>query len=80
MHSTALLVAALVGVATSATTNTNLQTTFPKPSTTTNLAAVRTIAAGQSFDGGMLQWDRSREFSSYSLLKHHLSIVDASLL
>lgn len=43
----------------SATTNTNLQTTFPTPSGTTNLPAVRTIAAGATFDGGMYQWDRS---------------------
>lgn len=42
-----------------AQTNTNLQTTFPSATATTNLAAVRTIAAGQSFDGGMRQWDRS---------------------
>jgi hypothetical protein len=59
MHSKALLVASLVGLATSATTNTNLQTTFPSASGTTNLAAVKTIAAGASFDGEMKQWDRS---------------------
>ncbi|KAF2248019.1 polysaccharide lyase family 3 protein [Trematosphaeria pertusa] len=59
MHSQALFVASLVGLAASATTNTNLQTSFPTPSSTTNLAAVKTIAAGQSFDGGMMQWDRN---------------------
>ncbi|OCL10340.1 polysaccharide lyase family 3 protein [Glonium stellatum] len=36
-----------------------LQTTFPTSSRTTNLAAVKTIAAGATFDGGMKQWDRS---------------------
>ncbi|KAK4451237.1 pectate lyase [Podospora aff. communis PSN243] len=35
------------------------QRTFPNPSGTTNLPSVRTIAAGQSFDGGMRQWDRN---------------------
>ncbi|KAK0633912.1 pectate lyase [Immersiella caudata] len=35
------------------------QTNFPVPSATTNLPAVRTIPAGQSFDGSMRQWDRS---------------------
>ncbi|KAF2793884.1 polysaccharide lyase family 3 protein [Melanomma pulvis-pyrius CBS 109.77] len=59
MYFKALLVSSLVGLAASATTNTNLQTTFPAASGTTNLAAVKTIAAGQSFDGGMKQWDRS---------------------
>ncbi|KAH8881888.1 pectate lyase [Thozetella sp. PMI_491] len=48
-----------VAVASAATTNTNLQTSFPKSSGTTNLAAVRTLAAGEKLDGGMLQWDRS---------------------
>lgn len=66
MHSKALLVSSLVSLAASATTNTNLQTTFPAASGTTNLAAVKTIAAGQSFDGGMKQWDRSRESSFFS--------------
>lgn len=42
-----------------AATNTNLQTAFPASSGTTALAAVKTIAAGQSFDGSMKQWDRS---------------------
>ena len=49
-----LLSAALVA----GQTNTNLQTKFPTATTTTGLAAVRTIAAGQSFDGKMIQWDR----------------------
>jgi hypothetical protein len=48
-----------------AVTNTALQTTFPKASGTTNLAAVKTIAAKASFDGEMKQWDRSRTFSLY---------------
>ncbi|OHW92166.1 pectate lyase [Colletotrichum incanum] len=39
--------------------NTELQTTFPTPKGSQNLAAVKTIAAGQSFDGGMQLWDRS---------------------
>lgn len=66
MHSLAILAAYLAAHA-SAQTNTNLQTTFPKASGTTNLAAVRTIAAGQTFDGGLKQWDRSRK-SIYVLL------------
>lgn len=36
-----------------------LKTTFPTPKGSQNLAAVKTIAAGQSFDGGMQVWDRS---------------------
>lgn len=67
MHSKMLLVAALAGVgiaapdhlAARAATNTALQTTFPKSSGTTNLAAARTLAAGEVVDGGMKQWDRS---------------------
>ncbi|KAK4221555.1 pectate lyase [Podospora fimiseda] len=39
--------------------NTNLQTVFPVATATTHLAAARTIAAGQTFDGGMKQWDRN---------------------
>jgi hypothetical protein len=39
-------------------TNTNLQTKFPTATSTTGLPAVKTIAAGQKFDGKMLQWDR----------------------
>ncbi|KAL1873945.1 hypothetical protein Daus18300_003818 [Diaporthe australafricana] len=42
-----------------AATNTNLQTAFPASSGTTALAAVKTVAAGASFDGGLKQWDRS---------------------
>ncbi|KAK0648401.1 pectate lyase [Cercophora newfieldiana] len=49
---------ALATVTAAQATNTNLRTTFPTATSTTNLAAVRTIAAGQSFDGGNLQWDR----------------------
>jgi len=68
MHSSTILVAAIAGLVSAelghphqprAVTNTALQTTFPKASGTTNLAAVKTIAAGQSFDGEMKQWDRS---------------------
>ncbi|KAL1836368.1 hypothetical protein VTJ49DRAFT_5246 [Mycothermus thermophilus] len=57
MRST-LLLAITAGLA-SAQTDTNLQTTFPTATSTTGLPAARTIAAGQSFDGKMLQWDRS---------------------
>lgn len=68
MHTSAILLAAAVGLAAAhphndhiarAATNTQLQTIFPKPSGTTALAAVKTIPAGTSFDGGMKQWDRS---------------------
>ncbi|KAF2002001.1 polysaccharide lyase family 3 protein [Amniculicola lignicola CBS 123094] len=64
MPSKAVLIAALAGLATAArldrrATNTALQTVFPASSGTTNLAAVKTIAAGATFDGGMKQWDRS---------------------
>ncbi|KAK1676785.1 pectate lyase-domain-containing protein [Colletotrichum godetiae] len=44
---------------TSGGTNTELQTTFPTAKGSQNIAAVKTIAAGQSFDGGMVMWDRS---------------------
>jgi hypothetical protein len=40
-------------------TNTELQTNFPTAASSTGLPAVRTIAAGESFDGGMIEWDRS---------------------
>lgn len=53
------LLASVATLSSAATTNTNLQTAFPKPSGTTNLAAVKTIAAGATFDGGLYQWDRS---------------------
>ncbi|KAF2853180.1 polysaccharide lyase family 3 protein [Plenodomus tracheiphilus IPT5] len=68
MHGSSLLVAALAGLTVAevqhphqprAATNTALQTTFPKPSTTTNLPAARTIPANSNFDGGLKQWDRS---------------------
>ncbi|KAF7533821.1 hypothetical protein G7Z17_g13458 [Cylindrodendrum hubeiense] len=42
-----------------AITNTELQTAIPASSGTTDLAAVQTIAAGESFDGEMLLWDRN---------------------
>ena len=68
MHSQVFFLAAFAGVAVAApdhlaaraVTNTALQTTFPKSSGTTNLAAARTLAAGETLDGGMKQWDRSR--------------------
>jgi len=68
MHTSGVLLAAAAGLAAAhlhndhiarAATNTALQTTFPKPSGTSLIAAVQTIAAGKSFDGGMKQWDRS---------------------
>jgi hypothetical protein len=46
-----LLSAALVA----GQTNTNLQTKFPTATSTTGLPAVKTIGAGQQFDGKMLQ-------------------------
>lgn len=63
-----LLLAALAALTTAhphndnvarAATNTALQTTFPKASGTTALAAATVIPAGSAFDGGMKQWDRS---------------------
>ena len=48
-----------IAALTNAATNTNLQTVFPASSGTSNLAAAKTIAAGQTFDGGMKKWDRS---------------------
>ncbi|KAK4161591.1 pectate lyase [Cladorrhinum sp. PSN259] len=57
MHSH--LVALIASAALVASQNTNLQTVFPVATTTTNLAAARTLSAGESFDGGMKQWDRS---------------------
>lgn len=68
MHGSSLLVAALAGLTVAevrhphqprAVTNTALQTTFPKPSGTTNLPAARTLAANEKFDGELKQWDRS---------------------
>lgn len=68
MHSSTLLFAAVAGFAAAhphndnvarAATNTALQTTFPKSSGTSALAAAKTIAAKATFDGGMKQWDRS---------------------
>lgn len=56
----ALAAAYLAAFAAAATTNTNLQTSFPKSSGTSALAAVKTIAAGASYDCGMVQYDRSR--------------------
>jgi hypothetical protein len=53
------LVALLSATLVAGATNTNLQTKFPTATSTTALSAVRTIAAGQSLDGKMLQWDRS---------------------
>lgn len=48
--------AALVSAA---ATNTDLQTAFPASSGTSELAAVKTIAAGESFDGEMVLFDRN---------------------
>ena len=45
-----------------AATNTELQTAFPASSGSSGIAAVSTIAAGESFDGGMYLWDRSGKF------------------
>ncbi|KAK4234174.1 pectate lyase [Achaetomium macrosporum] len=59
MQPPVLAVLLSAGLAAAATTNTNLQTKFPTATSTTGLPAVKTIAAGQKFDGGMLQWDRS---------------------
>lgn len=68
MHSPALFLATVAGLAAAhphndnvarAATNTALQTTFPQSSGTSALAAAKTIAAKATFDGGMKQWDRS---------------------
>ncbi|KAF2749534.1 polysaccharide lyase family 3 protein [Sporormia fimetaria CBS 119925] len=65
MHTQVLLLTSLslaqtaFGVVARAATNTNLQTTFPKATKTSSLPAVKTIGAGQTFDGGMIQWDRN---------------------
>ncbi|KAJ4294945.1 hypothetical protein N0V88_005184 [Collariella sp. IMI 366227] len=48
----------ILSVGLAAAQNTNLQTKFPTATSTTGLPAVRTITAGQSFDGKMIQWDR----------------------
>lgn len=56
MHSH--LVALIASAAFVAGQNTNLQTVFPVATATTNLAAARTLAAGEYLDGGMKQWDR----------------------
>ena len=60
MYARTALTAYFAAPAAAATTNTNLQITFPVSSGATNLAAVKTIAAGATFDGGMKQWDYSR--------------------
>jgi hypothetical protein len=59
MSRTLFFLAGVAALASAGTTNTNLQTVFPKSSGTTALAAVKTIAAGATFDGAMYQWDRS---------------------
>lgn len=73
MHAPILLFATLAGLAAAevkhphqprAVTNTALQTTFPKPSATTKLSAVKTIEAKASFDGEMKLWDRSSKYNS----------------
>lgn len=53
------VLALLLSAALVAGQNTNLQTKFPTATKTTALPAARTIAAGKSLDGKMLQWDRS---------------------
>jgi len=58
MHSASIFTL-LASAALVSAQNTNLVTTFPSPTATTHLAAARTIAAGQTFDGGMRQWDRN---------------------
>jgi pectate lyase len=61
MYARAVVAVYFAALAAAATANTNLQTTFPASSGTTNLAVVKTIAAGATFDGGTKQWDRSRK-------------------
>ncbi|KAJ2905945.1 pectate lyase [Zalerion maritima] len=58
-HTPLVAALALAAFCSSATTNTELQTSFPQSSGTTELSAVQTIASGESFDGEMLQWDRN---------------------
>jgi hypothetical protein len=72
MFSKVLVLAAGASLAAAATTNTNLQSVFPVPSTTTALAAVKTITG--SFDGEMKQWDRNRKPRS---IPFHLYISSA---
>lgn len=73
MHGSTLLIATIAGLAAAdvhhphqvrAVTNTALQTSFPKSSGTTNLAAAKTIAAKASYDGEMKQWDRTSAYKS----------------
>lgn len=59
MHTKIVSLLSVVAAAQAATTNTQLQTAFPKSSGTSAAAAVKTIAAGATFDGGMVQFDRS---------------------
>ncbi|GAB1317017.1 Pectate lyase [Madurella fahalii] len=63
MQSTILTILASAALA-AAQTNTNLQTNFPTATSTTHLAAARTLAAGENFDGRMLQWDRNQSTCS----------------
>lgn len=45
-------------------TNTALQTVFPASTGTSALAAAKTIAAGATFDGAMVKFDRSSKHTS----------------
>lgn len=65
MPSVFLAILNLAVLASAATTNTNLQTAFPASSGTSALAAVKTIAAGATFDGGV------RTILYYSYLPKH---------
>ncbi|KAK3291036.1 pectate lyase [Chaetomium fimeti] len=58
MHSQTLAVLLSAGLV-AGQTNTELQTNFPTAASSTGLFAARTIAAGETFDGEMIQWDRS---------------------
>lgn len=62
-------VAAIPAIIEARATNTNLQTVFPASTSSTAIAAAKTIAAGESFDGAMKKWDRS---STLLFLKHLL--------
>ena len=73
MHS--LIAFAIYLAASVAGQNTNLQTVFPKSSGTSAFAAAKTIAAGASFDGKMVQYDRNRE----SIIFHTVTRTDSHL-
>jgi hypothetical protein len=80
MYGTLLVVASsLASLAASASTNTNLQTVFPTATATTHLSAVKTIAAGQTFDGEMKQWDRNRKTQN-AISEAHISEPNGKVL